>query len=55
LRFGKYISFDNAPFLHDEAWNPPEEKKKKKKKKKFEEPETEQTEDNLTQANLFDL
>jgi hypothetical protein len=30
LRFGSNISFDNAPFLYDESWNPPEEKKKKK-------------------------
>lgn len=34
LRFGSTVSFENAPFLYDEAWNPPEEKKKKKKKKK---------------------
>jgi hypothetical protein len=24
------VKFDNAPFLYDEAWNPPEVKKKKK-------------------------
>ena len=31
LSFGDYVSFDNAPFLYDEAWNPPELKKPKKK------------------------
>ena len=30
LKFGDYVTFENAPFLYDEAWNPPEEKKKKK-------------------------
>jgi hypothetical protein len=29
LRFGGTVSFENAPFLYDEAWNPPEKKKKK--------------------------
>ncbi len=33
LRFGDIVSFENAPFLYDEAWNPPEQKKKKRKKK----------------------
>ena len=45
LRFGNYISFENAPFLYDEAWNPPEMKKKK----------IEETEQESTQGNLFDL
>jgi hypothetical protein len=33
FRFGDTVSFENAPFLYDEAWNPPEQKKKKRKKK----------------------
>jgi hypothetical protein len=44
LRFGSNISFDNAPFLYDESWNPPEEKKKKKSEEapaaEIEEPQT---------------
>ena len=31
FKYGDHISFGNAPFLYDEAWNPPEKKKKKKK------------------------
>ena len=29
LQYGNYVTFDNAHFLYDEDWNPPEEKKKK--------------------------
>ncbi len=54
LQFGKYIFFDNAPFLYDESWNPPEEKKRKKKKKS-DEAKSVETEDEFSQANLFDL
>lgn len=34
FQFKNIVTFDNAPFLHDEAWNPPEEKKTKRRKKK---------------------
>lgn len=53
LRFGKYVSFDNAPFLYDEAWNPPEEKKKKKKNS--DEKESTATDAETSQASLFNL
>ncbi len=52
LKFGNHVSFENAPFLYDEAWNPPEEKKKKKKTN---ETETNETSDDAPQANLFEL
>lgn len=55
LQFGKYVMFDNAPFLYDEAWNPPEEKKKKNKNNDVEEDESVQAVDDTTQATLFDL
>ena len=53
LQFKDIVTFENAPFLHDEAWNPPEEKKKKRRKKKVLDVavEDEQTE----QDRLFDL
>jgi hypothetical protein len=52
LRYGDIVSFENAPFLHDEAWNPPEEKKKKRKKKVMDvAEEDEQREQDL----LFDV
>jgi hypothetical protein len=31
FQLGEIVSFENAPFLYDDAWNPPEEKKRKKK------------------------
>jgi hypothetical protein len=43
LDFGKDVSFENAPFLYDEAWNPPENKKKK----------VEETEEESIQESLF--
>lgn len=49
LRLGSNISFDNAPFLYDESWNPPEEKKKKKSE---EAPAAENVE---PQTSLFEL
>jgi hypothetical protein len=57
LQYGNYVTFENAPFLYDEAWNPPEEKKKKKKKKEVEEViETEEImETRGGQDSLFDL
>jgi hypothetical protein len=58
LQYGNYVAFDNAPFLYDEAWNPPEEKEKKKKKKKGAEEviETEViTKTGDAQDRLFDL
>jgi hypothetical protein len=51
LRFGDYVTFENAPFLYDEAWNPPEEKKKKKK---ADDTESDETSVDTLQANLFD-
>lgn len=52
LQFKDIVTFENAPFLHDEAWNPPEEKKKRRKKKVLDVAvEDEQTE----QDRLFDL
>lgn len=53
LKFGDFVTFDNAPFLYDEAWNPPEEKKKKKTAAADSENETDQNPP--SQANLFDL
>lgn len=58
LQYGTYVTFENAPFLYDEAWNPPEEKKKKKKKKKKVEEAIETEEITITmggQDRLFDL
>lgn len=52
LRFGNQVSFENAPFLYDEAWNPPEQKKKKKK---ADEAENEEALDKSPQPNLFDV
>ncbi|MBL8204471.1 MAG: SMEK domain-containing protein [Blastocatellia bacterium] len=49
LRFGEIISFDNAPFLYDESWNPPEEKKKNKAD------ESAVAEQNTAQVSFFDL
>ena len=51
LKFGNYVCFENAPFLYDEAWNPPEEKKKKK----VDDTETTEVLEGSTQANLFEL
>lgn len=51
LTFGETVSFDNAPFLFDEAWNPPE----LKKKKKSEEEESDETVVEDTSPTLFDL
>ena len=45
LEFGDYVSFENAPFLFDEAWNPPELKKKKK---------TEEETAHVPEPTLFD-
>lgn len=51
LEFGDYVSFENAPFLFDEAWNPPE----LKKKKKSEETEKDGKSDSLiNEPSLFD-
>jgi hypothetical protein len=58
LQYGTYVTFENAPFLYDEAWNPPEEKKRKKKKKKKVEEAIETEEIPITergQDRLFDL
>lgn len=46
LKFGDYVSFENAPFLYDEAWNPPERKKKKTSEEAIPE---------VSQESLFDL
>jgi hypothetical protein len=51
LQYGEHVTFENAPFLYDEAWNPPEKKKRKKKAKVEEEgAEVEERQD-----ELFDL
>lgn len=56
LQYGDYVTFENAPFLYDEAWNPPEEtKKRRKKKKKPEETVDEPVEVEESQDSLFDL
>ena len=47
LEYGNYLSFHNAPFLYDEAWNPPEEKKKNKKEENID------SEVEITQGSLF--
>ena len=54
LQYGDYVTFENAPFLYDEAWNPPETKKKKTKKKAKEDLE-ETVEVEESQESLFDL
>jgi len=48
LQYGDYVTFENAPFLYDEAWNPPEQKKKKKEVEEVTEMED-------VQDRLFDL
>jgi hypothetical protein len=53
LQYGDYVTFENAPFLYDEAWNPPEAKKKKTKR--AEEPIDETIEVEESQESLFDL
>lgn len=52
LKFGDLVSFDNAPFLFDEAWNPPE---LKKKRKKSDEEQAEESNLTNTTPTLFDL
>jgi hypothetical protein len=51
LRYGDIVSFENAPFLYDDAWNPPEEKQRRKP-----DTETEVAPENVPeQDGLFDV
>lgn len=51
LDFGDTVSFENAPFLFDEAWNPPELKKKKQSE---ETAEAEANNAKISEPTLFD-
>jgi hypothetical protein len=53
LRYGDIVTFENAPFLYDEAWNPPEEKRKRRTKKVAEVIEAPEKTDE--QDGLFDV